>query len=92
MTWNKSNLIVVLNAAVQPSLRAVKLGAKQPVINGSFVAPTASVIGSVNIGSNSSIWYSAVVRGDNYLLHVVLLLSHVILFDKINQFHIFDSR
>lgn len=65
MTWQKLMIITILNAAVQPSLRAVKLGAKHPVINGSFVAPTASVIGSVNIGSNSSIWYSAVVRGDD---------------------------
>jgi len=29
-----------------------------------FVAPSASVIGDVNIGRNSSVWYGATVRGD----------------------------
>lgn len=29
-----------------------------------FIAPNASVIGSVKIGSNSSIWYGATLRGD----------------------------
>eukprot|EP00292_Cryptomonas_paramecium_P009898 CAMPEP_0113683080 /NCGR_PEP_ID=MMETSP0038_2-20120614/13071_1 /TAXON_ID=2898 /ORGANISM="Cryptomonas paramecium" /LENGTH=269 /DNA_ID=CAMNT_0000602323 /DNA_START=20 /DNA_END=826 /DNA_ORIENTATION=- /assembly_acc=CAM_ASM_000170 len=32
---------------------------------GSFVAPTASVTGSVTVGSNSNIWYGATVRGDD---------------------------
>lgn len=31
---------------------------------GTFVAETAAVIGDVEIGEGSSIWYSAVVRGD----------------------------
>lgn len=36
-----------------------------PVIGeGTFIAPTAAVIGDVVIGNNSSVWYSAVVRGD----------------------------
>lgn len=36
-----------------------------PIIGeGTFVAPTAAVIGDVVIGRNSSVWYSAVVRGD----------------------------
>ncbi|KAL8047385.1 hypothetical protein ABFX02_08G238000 [Erythranthe guttata] len=29
-----------------------------------FVAPSASIIGDVHVGSNSSIWYGCVVRGD----------------------------
>lgn len=29
-----------------------------------FIADTASVIGDVNIGRGSSVWYSAVIRGD----------------------------
>ncbi len=32
--------------------------------SGVFVAPTASVIGDVIIGAESSIWYGAVLRGD----------------------------
>jgi carbonic anhydrase/acetyltransferase-like protein (isoleucine patch superfamily) len=31
---------------------------------GVFVAPTASVIGEVELGARASIWYAAVVRGD----------------------------
>lgn len=42
-----------------------KLQDKTPVIGqGSFVAPTAAVIGDVQMGQNCSIWYSAVLRGD----------------------------
>ena len=29
-----------------------------------FVAPTAAVVGDVNIGKGSSVWFGAVVRGD----------------------------
>jgi len=29
-----------------------------------FIAPTAVIIGDVEIGDNSSIWYSTVIRGD----------------------------
>jgi carbonic anhydrase/acetyltransferase-like protein (isoleucine patch superfamily) len=29
-----------------------------------FVAPTASVIGDVHVGADSSIWYGTVIRGD----------------------------
>lgn len=37
---------------------------KSPAIGaGTFVAPSASVIGSVTIGKNSSVWYGAVLRG-----------------------------
>lgn len=33
-----------------------------------FVAPTASVIGDVQVGKESSIWFSTVIRGDdNYI-------------------------
>lgn len=38
---------------------------RQPVIGeGVFVAPTATVIGAVDIADASSIWYGAVLRGD----------------------------
>ncbi len=29
-----------------------------------FIAPTASIIGDVQLGENSSVWYGAVLRGD----------------------------
>ena len=43
------------------------LGARTPVFKSDhhFIAPSASVIGSVTIGDNVSIWFGAVVRADN---------------------------
>lgn len=35
-----------------------------------FVAPSASVIGDVVIGDESSIWFGAVVRGDGYPIRI----------------------
>lgn len=41
------------------------LAGKQPVLaDRVFVAPSASVIGDVKLGAESSVWYGAVVRGD----------------------------
>lgn len=41
------------------------LQGKTPHIGeGTFVAPTAAVVGDVEIGDGSSVWYSAVIRGD----------------------------
>lgn len=43
-----------------------KLGDRQVRTRGDyFIAPGAAVIGSVDIGSMVSIWFNAVVRGDN---------------------------
>ncbi|MBT8079803.1 MAG: gamma carbonic anhydrase family protein [Gammaproteobacteria bacterium] len=33
--------------------------------NGHYIAPSASVIGSVRLRPNSSVWFNAVLRGDN---------------------------
>jgi carbonic anhydrase/acetyltransferase-like protein (isoleucine patch superfamily) len=42
------------------------LGDKRPSLHEeSWVASTAVVIGSVNLGRNASIWWNAVARGDN---------------------------
>lgn len=39
---------------------------KQPVIGkNAWVAPNATVIGDVHLAANSSIWWNAVLRGDN---------------------------
>jgi len=39
---------------------------KQPKIASSaFVAPTAVLIGDVEVGEESSIWFGTVLRGDN---------------------------
>lgn len=38
---------------------------KRPTVPASaFVAPSASVIGDVTLGENSSVWYGCVLRGD----------------------------
>lgn len=49
-----------------PSTRFVAVDGVAPVVSegAAFVAPSASVIGDVNIGSNSSVWYGATLRGD----------------------------
>ncbi|MGA8535607.1 MAG: gamma carbonic anhydrase family protein [Candidatus Tumulicola sp.] len=44
----------------------IPFGGKQPKIDPSaFVAPTAVLIGDVEIGPQSSVWFGAVLRGDN---------------------------
>lgn len=43
-----------------------KLGKRVPVIEGEhFIADTASLIGSVVVKENASVWFNAVIRGDN---------------------------
>jgi len=45
--------------------RVYALGAQQPRLGrGVFVAPTASVIGDVVLGDDVSVWFGAVIRGD----------------------------
>ncbi len=39
-------------------------GISPKIGKGTFVAPTAAVIGDVVIGEGCSVWYSAVIRGD----------------------------
>ena len=39
-------------------------GIKPKIEEGCFIAPTASVIGNVSLGVNSSIWFGSVLRGD----------------------------
>ena len=35
-----------------------------------YIAPTACVIGAVSVGENSSIWFGAVLRGDEVAIHI----------------------
>ncbi len=35
-----------------------------------WIAPTASVIGNVKLDSHASVWFGAVLRGDNELIHI----------------------
>eukprot|EP00581_Thalassiosira_minuscula_P007416 CAMPEP_0183704212 /NCGR_PEP_ID=MMETSP0737-20130205/1620_1 /TAXON_ID=385413 /ORGANISM="Thalassiosira miniscula, Strain CCMP1093" /LENGTH=287 /DNA_ID=CAMNT_0025931037 /DNA_START=63 /DNA_END=926 /DNA_ORIENTATION=+ len=49
-----------------PSTRFVAVDGVSPTVSPltAFVAPSASVIGDVTLGKNSSVWYGATVRGD----------------------------
>lgn len=49
---------------MQPSLRAVKLRGAAPKSSGTFVAPSATLIGKVQVGKFSSVWYGATLRAD----------------------------
>jgi carbonic anhydrase/acetyltransferase-like protein (isoleucine patch superfamily) len=56
---------------LQPATRLIPHKLQNPKIApSSFVAPTASVIGNVEIGDGSSIWYGAVVRGDIHYVKI----------------------
>lgn len=45
------------------------LGEERPTDDGVlFVAPNAAVIGKVHLGENTSVWWSATVRGDTELI------------------------
>jgi carbonic anhydrase/acetyltransferase-like protein (isoleucine patch superfamily) len=40
-------------------------GHKPQVGQSAFIAPSATLIGDVNVEKNASVWYGAVIRGDN---------------------------
>jgi carbonic anhydrase/acetyltransferase-like protein (isoleucine patch superfamily) len=40
------------------------------VSNNSFIAPNAAVVGDVQIGDESSVWYGSVIRGDSNAVHI----------------------
>ena len=44
---------------------------KKPKNSGeNWVAPNATIIGDVTLEKNSSVWFNAVIRGDNENIHV----------------------
>ncbi len=45
-------------------------GVSPQIAEGCFVAPTAQLIGDVQIGEGSSIWYNAVLRGDVFPIRI----------------------
>ncbi len=46
------------------------LGSRKPRSKALFIAPDAAVIGHVELGEDSSVWFGAVLRGDNELIRV----------------------
>ncbi len=44
---------------------------RKPVVDSTaFIAPTASVIGSVHVGKNASVWFNSVLRGDSDTIEI----------------------
>eukprot|EP00619_Florenciella_sp_RCC1007_P010438 CAMPEP_0205911860 /NCGR_PEP_ID=MMETSP1325-20131115/5437_1 /ASSEMBLY_ACC=CAM_ASM_000708 /TAXON_ID=236786 /ORGANISM="Florenciella sp., Strain RCC1007" /LENGTH=275 /DNA_ID=CAMNT_0053278461 /DNA_START=24 /DNA_END=851 /DNA_ORIENTATION=- len=52
------------------STKSVAFGGKVPTSAATFVAPTATLIGDVEIGPGSSIWYGARVRADVHSIKI----------------------
>ena len=46
-----------------------------------FVAPSASLIGNVTLGTGSSVWYNAVLRGELVAGDIFARYIHTMLFD-----------
>ena len=52
-------------------MKIIRFNRKAPKIsNSSFIAENATLIGDVTIGSNSSIWFGAVLRGDMHYIKI----------------------
>jgi carbonic anhydrase/acetyltransferase-like protein (isoleucine patch superfamily) len=55
----------------ETSMAIYQLGDKAPTVHAdAWVADTATVIGSVKLDAGASVWFGAVIRGDNELIHV----------------------
>ncbi|HET9341757.1 MAG TPA: gamma carbonic anhydrase family protein [Candidatus Eremiobacteraceae bacterium] len=49
----------------------VTFNGKTPVVGkGAFIAPTAALIGDVEIGEGASVWFGAVLRGDEAAIRI----------------------
>lgn len=49
-----------------PTPLVVLIGGRRPVVHEeAWVAPTAVLVGAVDLGAQASVWYGAVVRADN---------------------------
>jgi len=61
--------------------RVVNFGRKSPIIGqGCWIAPSASVIGAVEMGKNSFVWYGAIIRAD---VHHVRIGSNTNIGDRV---------
>jgi carbonic anhydrase/acetyltransferase-like protein (isoleucine patch superfamily) len=48
-----------------------RIGGKSPQISDTaYVAPGATLIGQVNVAAGASVWFGAVIRGDNEPIHI----------------------
>lgn len=52
---------------------------KSPLVDkDAFVAPSASVIGDVQIGKGSSIWYGCVLRGKGFFFYFTKIICFMV--------------
>ena len=64
-------LVVLSETAREDVTLILPFSGKHPRIGqGVFLAPTAAVIGDVEIGPRSSVWFGAVLRGDDHFIRV----------------------
>ena len=59
------HLTCLARPAVNKAQSVQAFAAKRPVLGSNvFVAPNASVVGDVQLGNGSSVWYGAIIRGE----------------------------
>lgn len=56
--------VVATTESLVPSTRLASYKGVAPAVAGSFVAPNSTVLGNVTVGTGSSVWYGAKIRGD----------------------------
>jgi len=80
-SMGKSMEVVKHAERLVPSTRFVAVDGVSPTVSPltAFVAPSASVIGDVTLGQNSSVWYGATVRGD---VHQVIIGDNTVVGDR----------
>lgn len=60
-------IVIMFFSAVSRHRTLMNVFDKAPVVDkDAFVAPSASIIGDVQVGRGSSIWYGCVLRGKNF--------------------------
>lgn len=51
-------------------MRIIDLGADRPEINSTYIAPGAVIVGRVRLAKGTSVWFNAVLRGDQQLIDI----------------------
>lgn len=60
-----------IQSAVRPGVKIIPIHGKAPKIHDSaFVAPGCVLIGDIEIGADSSIWYNCVLRADVFTIRI----------------------
>lgn len=66
---------------------------KAPVVDkDAFVAPSASIVGQVQVGRGSSIWYGCVLRGKTISTNLIIYFILFLLAFSFRKFYSLKSR